>query len=62
MTVAYNAVTIPLDKITPTSWPAGEVVLVHSLLSHGAQLNYCRPFVFYGASTSSISIRASASE
>ncbi len=32
MTVAYNAATIPFQKIAPISWPAGEVVLIHSLL------------------------------
>ena len=32
MTVAYNAATTPFKRITPVSWPAGEVVLIHSLL------------------------------
>ncbi|GLQ46692.1 2'-5' RNA ligase [Dyella lipolytica] len=32
MTVAYKAITIPFRKITPIAWPAGEVVLIHSLL------------------------------
>lgn len=32
MTVAYKAATIPFEKITPISWPASEVALVHSLL------------------------------
>jgi len=29
MTVAYKAPTIPFEKITPITWPASEVALVH---------------------------------
>jgi RNA 2',3'-cyclic 3'-phosphodiesterase len=32
MTVAYNAATIPFEKIAPIAWSVGEVVLIHSLL------------------------------
>lgn len=32
MTVAYGRATVPFEAIGPVEWPAGEVLLVHSLL------------------------------
>jgi 2'-5' RNA ligase len=32
MTVAYGKATVPFEAIAPVEWPAGEVLLVHSLL------------------------------
>jgi 2'-5' RNA ligase len=32
MTMAYGKATVPFEKVAPISWPAREVVLIHSLL------------------------------